>query len=494
MPTFTVTSPDGKKYQVNAPEGATKEDAIAYIQAQQQKEQPFSIAETIKNIPSSGYEQFKNLAQVVTSPLQTAQSVLDLGAGALQKAAPQSVLNFVERFDPNPQAAKRAINVAENVGQMYKDRYGGTSNILNTIQNDPVGVLGDVAGVLTGGASLAPKAGAVGNIAQRIGNIGSAIDPLNLGINAAGYAASKALPSTLPANLYESAAKFPTSLEPDVRARITETALREQLPPTSAGVGKATIIQDELMTSVNNLIDEATASGARIPTQDVFKFLNELKTDVGGFKMEAPQDLAEINRTISNFKKYLRNKKIKEVTPQELNAFKSDLYNKINYKRSQLSSTPTEEKLFKNMARAAKESVESVADVKDLNARYGQIAELMPYLQRSAARIENRDFAGIGPSIKAEGGRALAGDVGAIIGGAQGFFDAPKVKARAALNLYKRQNQGINQFMDNNPNATLARQLLNEIGSYQNYGILNNNQPNTLMIDPITVRPEDIEQ
>ena len=32
MPKFNVTSPDGTTYSVNAPEGSTEDDAIAYIQ------------------------------------------------------------------------------------------------------------------------------------------------------------------------------------------------------------------------------------------------------------------------------------------------------------------------------------------------------------------------------------------------------------------------------------------------------------------------------
>jgi hypothetical protein len=34
MPTFDITSPDGKTYRVNAPEGATKDDALAFAQEQ----------------------------------------------------------------------------------------------------------------------------------------------------------------------------------------------------------------------------------------------------------------------------------------------------------------------------------------------------------------------------------------------------------------------------------------------------------------------------
>ena len=39
MPIFEVTNPQGKKYRVNAPEGATQDDAIRYIATQQQPQQ-----------------------------------------------------------------------------------------------------------------------------------------------------------------------------------------------------------------------------------------------------------------------------------------------------------------------------------------------------------------------------------------------------------------------------------------------------------------------
>jgi hypothetical protein len=35
MPRFQITAPDGRKFEVDAPEGATEQDAIAYIQQQE---------------------------------------------------------------------------------------------------------------------------------------------------------------------------------------------------------------------------------------------------------------------------------------------------------------------------------------------------------------------------------------------------------------------------------------------------------------------------
>lgn len=33
MPTFIVTAPDGNEYEVDAPEGATQDEVLAYAQA-----------------------------------------------------------------------------------------------------------------------------------------------------------------------------------------------------------------------------------------------------------------------------------------------------------------------------------------------------------------------------------------------------------------------------------------------------------------------------
>lgn len=61
MPTFDVTSPDGKKYRVTAPEGATQEQIIAYAQAQTapKEPQPDAFTQTAKedgflrNVPAA---------------------------------------------------------------------------------------------------------------------------------------------------------------------------------------------------------------------------------------------------------------------------------------------------------------------------------------------------------------------------------------------------------------------------------------------------------
>lgn len=57
MPTFVVTSPDGKKYRVNAPEGSTQQDAVAYIKEQQGVSAPASFDSVQSSVSQSEKER-----------------------------------------------------------------------------------------------------------------------------------------------------------------------------------------------------------------------------------------------------------------------------------------------------------------------------------------------------------------------------------------------------------------------------------------------------
>ena len=54
MPTFEVMSPDGRKFEVNAPEGATQDDAIAYVQKNMATSAPKAAKRSEPEDPSIG--------------------------------------------------------------------------------------------------------------------------------------------------------------------------------------------------------------------------------------------------------------------------------------------------------------------------------------------------------------------------------------------------------------------------------------------------------
>jgi len=133
--------------------------------------------EAVKNLPGSASQFVGGVVQAVTSPIQTLTSILDAGAGALRNSLPQGVVNFIDRFDTNPQATQRAVQTANAIGGMYKDRYGSYEGIKRTFAEDPVGAAADLSTLLTGGGAAASKVGLT-KTGAALSTAGGAINPM----------------------------------------------------------------------------------------------------------------------------------------------------------------------------------------------------------------------------------------------------------------------------------------------------------------------------
>lgn len=144
----------------------------------------------IRNVPSSFAGVVSGLAEAVTSPIETAKTVIDLGAGILQNVLPERMVQAIGED-------KASRDLAKQVGEFYVERYGGIENVKKAVASDPVGVLADVSTILTGGAgaarlgaggaALAGKAGvqvAPGaitgplSVAEQLSRTAATIDPL----------------------------------------------------------------------------------------------------------------------------------------------------------------------------------------------------------------------------------------------------------------------------------------------------------------------------
>lgn len=133
--------------------------------------------EAVKNLPESAGKFVGGVVQAVTSPVQTLTGILDAGAGALRNALPQGVVNFIDKFDTNPEATQRAVQTANAIGGMYKDRYGSYEGIKRTFAEDPVGAAADLSTLLTGGGAAATKLGAT-QTGAAMSRAGAAINPM----------------------------------------------------------------------------------------------------------------------------------------------------------------------------------------------------------------------------------------------------------------------------------------------------------------------------
>ena len=194
---YRVQGPDGTVHIFEGPDNATPsqvEDFAAQTFGVEQKKLQSSNrtfadvpGEALANVLPSGAKFFGGLAEAITSPIQTAKGLLDVGAGALQNVLPKKVVDFVSLFDANPQAAKRAVDSANAVGGMYRDRYGSIEGLKNTLATDPVGAAADLSTLLSGGAMatsrVAPTAAKVLSTAATYTNpVAPVVGALNLGV------------------------------------------------------------------------------------------------------------------------------------------------------------------------------------------------------------------------------------------------------------------------------------------------------------------------
>jgi hypothetical protein len=142
--------------------------------------------EALGNVPSSAANLAKGLYQAVTNPFETVSGAMDVAAGGLQNALPKSVVNFVNQFETNPEAAQRAVQAANAAGGMVKERYGSMDALKNTLATDPVGAAGDLSLLFSGGAGVAARTPMLAKAAPALRTAASVTDPLNLAAKAGG--------------------------------------------------------------------------------------------------------------------------------------------------------------------------------------------------------------------------------------------------------------------------------------------------------------------
>ena len=107
----------------------------------------------VRTLVPSTIQQVKGLAQAVTSPVQTVETLKDLIGGATLKLLPESVVAKLSEY--KPEAVQAAMDKANAVGGHYA-QYGTIEGIKKMLMTDPASVLGDMS-LLLGGTGLAVK-------------------------------------------------------------------------------------------------------------------------------------------------------------------------------------------------------------------------------------------------------------------------------------------------------------------------------------------------
>jgi len=405
--------------------------------------QATSFSDLPGNLIPSAARYASDIWTAISHPVDTAKGIGVL-AGSLGNKLGRQAAELVtgQEQDVMPEHSEFIANAA---GKAIKERYGSLDAIKNTLVSDPVGALADVSG-------LGAVTGKIGKV-QKLAQVSAAAEPLNLATSATKAAVKLVVPEKTAQKLYQSAAKFSTTLSPAQRNAIVQTALDQGIMPTSAGVVKVQNRIDVLNAQIDELINAASNSGASVPVGAIFQHLDDLRKSKGGVKIESTKDINTINKIAKEFHKALKGKET--VTPKELQAFKVDAYKRVKWNPKTGTVKPIKEDTFKALARGAKDAIEGeIPQTADINKLLGELYELQPHLKRTANRIDNRNLLSINAPLNVAGGGVLGSTLDATgIGVSAGLIGAvlgnPKTKARLAIALNKMKDGDVSWLNKN---------------------------------------------
>jgi len=127
--------------------------------------------EAWRNLPASAGKFARGIKEAVMHPLDTLATITSIPVGVLGKFFPDMGKSFPEG------SVDQAVNIANQMGGVFKDRYGDYESVKRTFAEDPVGAAADMSTLLTGGAAGVGKLGMAGT-AKVLGTAGAVTNPL----------------------------------------------------------------------------------------------------------------------------------------------------------------------------------------------------------------------------------------------------------------------------------------------------------------------------
>ena len=179
MPTFRITAPDGRVFNVTGPEGSTAEEAMQQVQAQYQPQVPQepvaaapevrpTRAQALQEGVQKQYSLSNNIGGAVSEPVtMAATGMLAMPIAGLAGIG-QGIKNAVLGSD-GVSAADRVERVQSALTYQPRTAYGkATTNALGSVLGYPLRKLeqgADVAGQFVSDISGSPAAGTAANVA-----------------------------------------------------------------------------------------------------------------------------------------------------------------------------------------------------------------------------------------------------------------------------------------------------------------------------------------
>lgn len=105
--------------------------------------------ETLSNIPRSAFDLGKGIFNAVRHPIQTGTALVEAGIGGGANTI-ESIASLAGVKNPEDIFDLKSEETASAIGDFYVERYGSVEAAANTLREDPVGFLSDLATVVTG--------------------------------------------------------------------------------------------------------------------------------------------------------------------------------------------------------------------------------------------------------------------------------------------------------------------------------------------------------
>lgn len=442
------------------------------------KLEPFSPIEMVKNIPGTTAQLAKDMAGAILNLPETGRAIKTMGKGAYQKyfvpgeQPEEYILDQVIQAQKD-QYAKAPMppdlfSTEKSLWQQARDLtdYELSGGFMKALERNPAGVLSDVSAAASlGGLGLSTLPGKAGLAGKQAAKVAAGLDPINMALNASKIGVKGLLKTKsfrdIPVEYLKSSAKFGTVLDKGLnnnrRDDLAKTMIKHQIPLTQEGIDKAGDLARNLNNQKKSIIRDYTKKGAKLSTKKIEKYAHSKIQDYAkpGVNTAAKKQAQLAQDTLDDWIDPMKGKNT--MTPAEMEKMKTNFYQEVNYntintKAKNLPAIKTK----KAMARGAKETLEELDPrIGKINKELGPLLDLSDPLRQSVARVQNRDLLGIGIPAKVFAGEALTGGVlpegvGGLLGMALGSMDTPLNKANLALYLGSLQSSPISKLMTPN--------------------------------------------
>lgn len=464
---MNVTLPNGVVIE-DIPEGTGKwEIAYKAINKGLAKEEDFpelnfNSKEMVKNIPRDAGEFASGMFQSAVRPIETAKSLVTLGASGLADIADR--LGWKQ--------PEETLAPAKQLRRELKGKYGNSDNFLDSLQEHPVQTAADLAMAL-GGAGSVTRAAGLPTVGRAINLASNLVDPVANSVRAARVAGQTAMRApglrSIPERLYQSGTRF-NDLD------LSREALRRGIDP-SRPIDE--IIRDKQAVGrrLGEMVDAADQRMASAPGEVLMKGVDEIRGSISNPGIRNIRQARSLDRFINDMRNQLGmndtqmeildangnrvmipgNPQGRNVPAYELQQFKRDAWkqlygtskNRVQNLNNKAQKDPTT-RAERLVSRNAADALDNIIgdEYRAANREYGTLKDLVEELTPIRNRLVKGEHANVILPSGAGGavGYSMGGRLGALVGSLAAIgatkINTPGNRIRSAISLDRLRNSG----------------------------------------------------